>query len=188
MPALRIATARPENAQELAALHVLSWQSAYAGIIPAEYLAQLSVDSRAASWREWIERGELCLLAWEDEAPAADGPRAIGFVSCGKCRDPDRPDTWGEIWAIYVRPSHWSRGAGQALWLHACEALRQRGFQHVSLWVLADNERAIRFYRLAGLTQDEGVTQTIVLGGKSLVEVRYRAALNTVPAPPGSSA
>ena len=177
MPALRIATARPENAQELAALHVLSWQSAYAGIIPAEYLAQLSVDSRAASWREWIERGELCLLAWEDEAPAADGPRAIGFVSCGKCRDPDRPDTWGEIWAIYVLPSHWSQGVGRALWLHACGQLRQQGFTHVSVWVLAGNERAIRFYRRAGLEADAGVTKPIEIGGQTLVELRYHAGL-----------
>lgn len=203
MPALRIAAARPEDALELAALHVASWQSAYAGIIPAEHLAQLSVESRAARWRDILQRGEPCLVAWEDallgeeasvgeeqELPqpgAAAGARAIGFVCFGKCRDADLPPTWGEIWAIYVRPSHWSRGAGQALWLHACAALRDRGFQDVSLWVLGDNERAIRFYRRAGLTPDTAPPQTIVRGGKSLVEVRYRAALNTVPAPRSAS-
>lgn len=183
MPALRIAAARPEDASELAELHVASWQGAYAGIVPAEHLAQLSVQSRAVRWREWIERGELCLIAWEEAAAGDAAPRAIGFVSCGKCRDPDLPD-WGEIWAIYVLPSHWSRGAGQALWRHACAALRARGFENVSLWVLADNERAIRFYRRAGLSPDPGAGQTITIGGKTLVEVRYRAALNTVPDPP----
>jgi ribosomal protein S18 acetylase RimI-like enzyme len=182
MAALQIGPAHPEDALEVAALHVSAWRVAYAGILPEEYLAQLSVEARAALWRESILWGTPALCLAREEMPEADGEmsgrwRALGFASYGRCRDEDVPDTWGEIWAIYVLPAHWSRGIGRALWRYACAELRRDGYQHVSLWVLADNERAIRFYHRAGLEPDAGVTQTIERGGRSLTEVRYRAAL-----------
>jgi ribosomal protein S18 acetylase RimI-like enzyme len=185
MAELQIESARPEDALEVAALHVSAWQVAYADIVPQEYLTQLSVETRAALWRESILAGSPALfLAREHRRAAEASPMherhlspVLGFVSYGRCRDSDLPDTWGEIWAIYVLPSHWSRGIGQALWRAAREQLRRQGFQHVSLWVLADNERAIGFYRRAGLEPDPSAVQTLERGGKTLVEVRYRAAL-----------
>jgi ribosomal protein S18 acetylase RimI-like enzyme len=187
VPALQISPARPEDATEVAALHVSSWQVAYAGIVPAEHLAQLSVCARVTLWREAILRGSPPLYLAREEIRAGDsqpapgehprGSRAVGFVSFGKCRDAGVPDTWGEIWALYVLPSRWSHGVGQALLRHACELLRQERFQQVSLWVLAENERALRFYRRAGLVPDAGAAQTIELGGKTLLELRYRAEL-----------
>jgi ribosomal protein S18 acetylase RimI-like enzyme len=187
VPALQISPAQAEDATEVAALHVSSWQIAYAGIVPAEHLAQLSVCARATLWREAILRGSPALFLAREGLPAGDalpapaehpqGSRAVGFVSFGKCRDAGVPDTWGEIWALYVLPSRWSHGVGRALLRHACELLRQQRFQQVSLWVLADNERALRFYRRAGLAPDAGAGKMIELGGKTLQELRYRAEL-----------
>lgn len=171
MPALQIGPAAAEDALGVAQLHVSSWRVAYAGIVPQQYLDSLSIPDREVMWREAIRRGvpELVLAKEDDEA--------VGFVSFGKARDKDLPETAGEIWAIYVLPSHWSRGVGYGLWLHARERLRSQGFQSVSLWVLADNARAIRFYTRAGFVRDPGAAQDIVRAGKTLAEVRYSAAL-----------
>ena len=39
-----------DDAWGLAAVHVASWQWAYAGLLPAGQLAALSVEDRAARW------------------------------------------------------------------------------------------------------------------------------------------
>jgi ribosomal protein S18 acetylase RimI-like enzyme len=43
----------------------------------------------------------------------------------------------------------------------------------VTLWVLADNERARHFYRRHGF-QADGVERIDEVGGAELLEVRYR--------------
>lgn len=171
MPTVKIGPAAPEDALAVAELHVSAWQGAYAGIVPQEHLDSLSVPTRESCWREMIQSGTpQLLLAWEASA-------AVGFVAFGKSRDLDAPPAAGELWAIYVRPSHWSHGVGRDLWLQARERLRSQGFQSVTLWVLADNARAIRFYTRAGFVPEAGSAQERVLGGKTLQEIRYHATL-----------
>lgn len=56
--------------------------------------------------------------------------------------------------------------------------LEQAGFSQVTLWVLDANERARRFYQRFGFT-DDGTRKDAVLGGATLVEIRYRLAFNS---------
>ena len=73
------------------------WQAAYSPVLPAERLAQLSVERRARQWRDWPP-----LLA-------ESGDVVVGFVSVGASRDADAD---GELFAIYVDPDYWGRGVG----------------------------------------------------------------------------
>ena len=163
---MRIAPASPEDLRRVADVHVASWQSAYAGILSPEYLASLSAERREAMWREVLAEGKSELLI------AEEGPSVVGFASFGPCRDADAPADRGEVWAIYVLPSAWSTGAGRALWQAAHERLGALGFRSVSLWVIAGNERAIRFYCAAGFELEAGSEKEFELGGVKLREVR----------------
>jgi ribosomal protein S18 acetylase RimI-like enzyme len=100
-----------------------------------------------------------------------------GWLSFGRCRDEGSADTQAEVWAIYVRPASWSSGAGRALWLRARELMRVQGFESCSLWVLALNERAIRFYGAAGFVHDGAAPKSFVLGGAQLQEERMISQL-----------
>jgi hypothetical protein len=43
---VEVAQANLEYARSVAEIHVEAWRAAYAGIVPADYLAALSVDKR----------------------------------------------------------------------------------------------------------------------------------------------
>jgi ribosomal protein S18 acetylase RimI-like enzyme len=159
------------DCRAVAELHVASWRGAYADILPADYLSGLSVDRREGSWRQVLgeARSELLL--------ARRGEAVLGFSSFGPTRDRDAPPGRGEVWAIYVHPDAWSAGVGRRLLAATRERLVATGHESVSLWVLAGNARAIRFYAAAGFAIEPGSEKEFELGGTRVREVRMVAGL-----------
>jgi ribosomal protein S18 acetylase RimI-like enzyme len=167
-------TVRPAvaaDARAIAEIHVASWQVAYRGLMPDEHLASLTVAKRETFWRDAIEYAEPQVHL------ALDGGTPVGFVALDRSRDPKTPATTGEIWALYVAPAHWGQGAGLALWDAAREACEEEGFTVVTLWVLLRNDRALRFYELAGFKRELPSARTIPVGGVRLEEIRLRRPL-----------
>lgn len=158
------------DAKAIAEVHVASWQSAYAGIVPASYLEALSVEPRERSWHKVLEAGRTQV------ALAYVGDSLAGWVAYGKCRDADRDASWGEIEAIYLHPAQYGVGIGASLMQHASQSLVLMGFSAASLWVLAENTRARKFYERAGFFTNEAAKE-FELGGAVLREVRYQRAL-----------
>jgi GNAT superfamily N-acetyltransferase len=114
---MRIAAVSREDLKAIAAVHVATWQTAYAGILPSEYLANLSVEHREVSWRQVLAEARSELLV------AFQGSAVVAFASFGNSRDADAPGARGEVSAIYVIPSAWSTGVGRALWCAVRERL-----------------------------------------------------------------
>jgi len=166
---VRIATL--EDAEGVARVHVESWQHAYREILPAEYLASLSVEKRRAMWADAIAKDHPTVLVAEAESQVA------GFSAVGRCRDEGAAVEDQEIWAIYVSPAHWMRGIGRELWRASRELAIARRARRISLWVIANNERAIGFYESMGLERDAAMLKPFELGGAQLKEVRYAQAL-----------
>jgi GNAT superfamily N-acetyltransferase len=161
------------DADELARVHVETWRAAYAHALPAEALAALSVEERAALWREILARRDPRAR----NLVADRGGRLLGFASTGRSRDPDAGDETGELYGIYVRPEAWGHGVGRRLLTDAAETMRTAGFREATLWVLDDNPRARRFYEAAGWQVDGAEKEDIVLGDVRITEVRYRTTL-----------
>ena len=169
---LRIVPAALADARGVAEVHVRAWQAGYRGIVPDTYLAALSVDQREAMWKEAIASGTSRLLVAKSDAGLA------GWVALGPCRDVGASAQSGEIWALYVAPECWSSGVGRRLWLAARVQLIDDGYRNVSLWVIAGNARAIRFYIAAGFIEEPASIKEFTLGGVSLQEARYVRALD----------
>lgn len=153
MVTIRRATASADDATSIARVHVASWQWAYAGLLPDDVLAGLSVPERAARWRD--------ILSAEDAGVTfvAGGPAgAVGFVSVGPGReDVGRPGV-GELYALYVHPAVAGTGVGRRLHDHGLAWLGSGGLLPAHLWLLDGNERARRFYERCGWRPD-GVTK-----------------------------
>lgn len=163
---MEIRGATIDDARPIAEIHVAGWRSAYRGLIPDAYLTELSVEKRQRAWRTAIEQGDPQILL------ATESGGVIGWIAFGKCRDSDQPPDTGEIWALYAHPDHWSRGVGRSLWLTAREKLVAASSRRVTLWVLAANERACRFYQIAGFTEDPLARTERDFGGVKLDEIR----------------
>lgn len=171
---MHIAPAAASDLPAIARLHVLSWQHAYADVLPAAYLHALSVERRESGWRQVLAQGASELLV------ARANDEVVGFVSYGRSRDADAAPATGEIWAIYVLPARWGSGIGNALWTAARARLAAMGCSSVTLWVLAGNARAIAFYEAQGFALEAGCAKDIEIGGATVTEVRL--ALRMAPA------
>jgi ribosomal protein S18 acetylase RimI-like enzyme len=128
--------------EEIASVHVLCWQQAYAGLMDADFLRNLSVEGRAKNWMKTIADQEVFSRI------ASDGSGVVGFVSSGPSRSLEIAD--GEIYAVYVLASHYGKGIGRALFRLAESDWCERGGQKLLANVLTGNSRANAFYHSMG--------------------------------------
>lgn len=165
---VRIRPATPDDAGEIARVHIASWREAYAGVVADEYLADLDASARADFWRGVLQdRHDVRVWVAEDE----EDRHLHGFAALGPARDEDAERRTLEIYSMYLEPSAWGQGVAREL-LRTVVAAVPDG-DPVTLWVLAANERARRFYRRHGFSPD-GVERLESLGGVQHDEVRLR--------------
>ena len=172
MSTFKVRPAVARDAATVAEVHAASSQAAYQHL-PQAPAAALTPEKRRAFWADAIEYGEPLVLLAEDEAG-----KAVGFVGFDRSRDPKSKPTTGELWALYVLPSHWDQGAGLALWDGAREGLLEEGCTEVTWWIPLSNERALRFAELAGFKRELNTARTAVLGGVKLEEIRLKRKLD----------
>jgi len=157
-----IRAAVPGDAVAIARVHVESWRTTYAGIVPDEYLAGLDETLRLKLWQEWLTSGAVVLVAERKGV-------VVGFVHAGKIREAiETADA--EIYSLYLLKDAQGRGIGRALLRVVSAVLQEQGFKSIALWVLERN-RSRGFYEACGgrLT----ASKVIDIGGARLMEVAY---------------
>lgn len=159
------------DADAIGRIQVEAWRAAYTGLIPDEAIAGFDVESMQRMWREGLARqprpgGAIFVVE--------DAGEVVGFASVGASRD-EEAEREGELYAIYLHPSRWSRGIGRALLQRAEESMRSSGFRQAILWVLEGNERGRRFYGAAGWERDGRKEDEFQ--GATVTELRYRKRL-----------
>lgn len=162
-----IRAARPDDAPAIGRVQVEAWRAAYRGIVWDATLARLSPTVRASEWGELVadDRGARFIVVADD---ATDG--VSGFAAAGPERSGD-PIYRGELYAIYVLPSHQRQGLGGSLVRAVASRLAAAGTTSMLLWVLEANPRARAFYEALG-----GIvvrSKSIDIAGQTLTEVAY---------------
>ena len=136
-----------QDCDEVGRVHMAVWRDAYSGLMPADYLAGLSDEACAATWRERALRprdssGRTLVVVGPDGHVA-------GFASAGPSRDEHPPTEW-ELYAVNL--SAQVRGTGVADRL--LDALV--GDRDATLWVLEGNARARAFSARHGFVDEGG--------------------------------
>jgi L-amino acid N-acyltransferase YncA len=160
MAEIRNATAKDAGA--IARVHVESWRSTYARIVPGAYLDSLTVADREASWRKWLTL-DVDVLVAEVEG------EVVGFVGGGAIREPVG-EFDGELFAIYLLQGAQRREIGSALLRRLAGALKDKGFRSMVAWVLEDNSSG-EFYSRAGSVRV--ASKETEVGGVMLPVVAY---------------
>jgi len=167
-------TIRPATIDDIEAFVTMkndAWRWAYAGILPDEHLAGLTVQEQADAWREaFLERDDPGVVL------ALDGQRVVGVASFGPTRDADAPGQTGEIGMLYVAPDHIDTGLGRRLLGEALGNLGRAGFARATLWVLEANARGRGFYEHMGWRPD-GTRSTHMVECANFPLLRYAVDL-----------
>ncbi len=165
-----IRRATEADANQIAFIHINTWQTIYRGLIPDEILNNLSLTKREQEWQERLQAG---VITWVIEYKNT----LIGFASVCPTRDADGdPKIVAEISAIYLLPEFWRKGLGQQLCEVIIDNVSNNNFKEIVVWVLAGNNQARHFYEAVGFHKT-GDSEIDHIGDKSLPVLRYRKIL-----------
>jgi ribosomal protein S18 acetylase RimI-like enzyme len=173
---IAIRRARTADAEAVGAVTVAAWRSAYASILPPEFLAGMSARRQGAMRRATILDGGIghatfvAIASGEDAALGPwQPPQVIGFASGGRLRGGGRDE--GEIETLYVLDDYRDQGLGRRLMRAAVAHLNAIGCRSVRLWVLRDNPSRWFYQHLGGRLVAE---QRISVGGQPVVQQAMR--------------
>ena len=171
-PSVRAATVR--DAPALAAVQARSWQAAYQGLLPQDFLDKLDMSDGTQRWErallaaQWPRAGVMV---------AVPGPEMVGFARFRPTRDKGEDTALvAEISQIYIAPELWGRGLGKRLMSTALARVAVSGYAQATVWVLDTNWRARRFYERCGWVQD-GAARHNDSYSFPIADVRYRKQL-----------
>lgn len=122
-----IRAATVQDSRAIAEVIVETWQSAYTGIIDAEYLETLDVDRFVRIMRRNILGDLEKVFVWQEEEIL------LGFVSG---REGEADSHRCEIVGFYVLPRYQKKGVGRKLFQHMRHHFSERGYTEMSLWTL----------------------------------------------------
>jgi RimJ/RimL family protein N-acetyltransferase len=165
------------DVQRIAEIHVAAWRAAYAGHMPAEFLANLSVERRRLMWTKMLAEPNPGMVS----VSLDDTGQPAGFCLYGPSRDEDaRGKNIGELQALNVLPSTWRNGHGGALCRAVLAHAQSVHWDVVTLWVLQGNERARLFYEAFGFEAEGSQRQDTSVAGCVLHDLRYRKVIGRV--------
>lgn len=157
--------ALPRDADAIARVHVETWQNTYAGLVPSDYLARMSVARSSPQWHRAAAKAEK----GNDLMVVEVGGEVVGFVSFGPTRSPELP-YGGEVYALYVAVDWQGQGLGRRLLATAVEALAKEGHAGAVVWVLAANPARFFYEAMGGERAGERLES---FAGTELEELAY---------------
>lgn len=140
----KIRAAQIGDEPAIAKVHIQSWQEAYKGLIPQDYLDHLpsELEERIENWKRTLANPKR--WTW-----VAEGPQGIvGFSLFGPPRDQNR-ENYIELGAIYLLESEKNKGIGFSLLTAGFNKMKELGYKKAYCWVL-ENNPTIKFYERSG--------------------------------------
>ena len=144
---IKIRLAKPEDASDMAEVHMRSWEVAYKDIVPMEYIRAKNA-TRPEKWKEILANENTTQYAIQ-----ADG-KTVGILGVGLPQDNDADDNYYELHGIYLHPDYYRKGIGTQAVDFAFNKARELNKKYMNVWVFAENYNSIKFYKKCGFVAD----------------------------------
>jgi GNAT superfamily N-acetyltransferase len=153
-----------------------SYHAAYDDVVDADGLdAQLEEWYSTEGVQNRVIRAGSTMLVADHERDGVVGFASGGPTPNGDDDEDEPPREQATLYTCYVHPDHWDERVGHAL-LEAIESrLRDRGFETMTVPVLAGNDRARQFYADHGYETAE--YDTVEFAGVDCEEAIHRGNL-----------
>lgn len=161
---MQIRRAKLDDAQSIAKVHVDSWRTTYKGIIPNDFLNNLSYEQRTELWKKNITRKDNYVVIVENN----EG-QILGFADAWK-RENNVEENSVDLTSMYLLEKHQGKGIGKKLFKELFEYFKQKGYEKIFVEVLEENKTRF-FYEYYGAKLVKKVQ--IKIGGKILNELTY---------------
>ncbi|MEH7236803.1 GNAT family N-acetyltransferase [Bacillus sp. JJ1562] len=160
---MKIRKAILSDSKGIAKVHVDSWRTTYSGIVPDEFLDQLSYESREKMWKRGIPNGHV-IVAENEQG------EIVGFACGGKERSGNYENYQGELYAIYIFQEYQGQGLGKKLVVPVVNQLLDKKINTMLVLVLEENKSCL-FYEALGARKLD--TVEVEIGGRILKEAVY---------------
>lgn len=153
-----IRSARQGDEDEIAHVHVKTWQESYKPFFSVEFLNEIDIEQKKEAWRNTILKSEnnpekFGLLV------SCNGDHITGFI----CMVPSRKDNAdmndGEVSALYIDPVYQGQGIGKKLLDQSFIWFKERGFTNVMIRTLEKADSAKFYARNKGDMQVETINR-----------------------------
>lgn len=166
-PNISIRRARADDAAAIARVHVDSWRSTYAGMLPEDMLVKLSSAEHETRWWRHVlgrfRRRHYVYVAVD----AQEG--VVGFISGGPSRDKELGQD-SEIYALYLLDEFHGSGVGRDLFLRLANRLYRECGPGLAVWVLSVNPSRFFYEAMGG---QRIATRCERMGGAEVQETAY---------------
>jgi GNAT superfamily N-acetyltransferase len=171
--------ARPDDAEAIAQVQLVTWRAAYRALLPAEVLDDWDESAAADAWRTAVlappTPGHRVLVALDGAVVtgfAAFGPAEL---DAGETTPPGGPTI--EVTALLVEPRWGRRGHGSRLLAAVAELTAASGVVRLQMWLPEDDEVTARFLTGTGWAAD-GWVRTLDTGSSTIRQLRWHTVLD----------
>jgi ribosomal protein S18 acetylase RimI-like enzyme len=161
---LEIRIASKEDYKGVSRVYVNSWRTTYRGLVPDDYLDELSYEDAEKRWTDFLnnENEPFIYVAINDTG------KIIGFAS-GKSIDENNFD--GELYSLYLLQECRGLGVGRQLVSAIAKHFKEKGIYSMMVWVMKQNKSGLGFYERMG--GKEYIHRTSTFGGSVVEDVAY---------------
>ncbi len=142
---MRIRAVETAEATTIAHVHDACWRTAYAELLPP-----IVLHSSLRTDRERLWAGLLAVPLEQRCAFVAEDAGIIVGCAWGGAEESGDPHYRAEILGLYLLPAYQRRGLGRRLVAAVAANFQRQGYRSLTLWALAENVAARRFYETLG--------------------------------------